>query len=160
MSIHCVLLFLNEILNLHSMDLFLNVLYYLETIHTTDHMEQPLGHIRGSQPILSDVRASTLVPNCSHFPTVPKLERSIHQAAAPDIENIYIKHVLGVSNEPSNVAVLGELGRMSMNIFRQERIIRYSFKLINSSRMINRSYICNKVSDFYDSFVGVKQGEP
>jgi hypothetical protein len=39
--------------------------------------------------------------------------------AAHDIEHIHVqfcKQVLGVSNKTSNVAVLGELGRMPMTI--------------------------------------------
>jgi hypothetical protein len=44
------------------------------------------------------------------------------------------------SNTTSNVAVLGELGRMPMQILRQERIIRYWFKLVMSSRILHRAY--------------------
>jgi hypothetical protein len=59
--------------------------------------------------------------------------------AAPDIEKIHItfrKHVLGVSSKTSNIAVLGELGRMPMKILRQERIIRYWFKLVMTSGIL------------------------
>jgi hypothetical protein len=48
--------------------------------------------------------------------------------AALDIEKIHIsfcKSVLGVNSKTSNVAVLGELGRMPMNILRQKRILKY-----------------------------------
>jgi hypothetical protein len=63
---------------------------------------------------------------------------------ALDIEKIHIsfcKSVLGVNSKTSNVAVLGELGRMPMKILRQERILKYWFKLVCSTGLLRRAYV-------------------
>ena len=52
---------------------------------------------------------------------------------APDVEHVhmkFLKQILGVRPQTSNVTIYGELGRMPLSIIRKERILIY--KLIKS----------------------------
>ena len=54
---------------------------------------------------------------------------------APDIERVhlkFLKQILNVKPQTSNIAVYGELGRVPSSIIRKERILRYWYKLIKS----------------------------
>ena len=56
--------------------------------------------------------------------------------SAPDAERVYLKflkQVLSVRPQTTNAAVYGELGRVPLNIPRKERILKYLFKINNSS---------------------------
>ena len=54
---------------------------------------------------------------------------------AVDIERVhtkYLKQLLSVRQQTSNVCVYGETGRFLLYVYRQIRIIKYWFKLISS----------------------------
>ena len=54
---------------------------------------------------------------------------------APDVERVhmkFLKQILGVRPQTSNVTIYGELGRMPLSIIRKERILKYWYKLIKS----------------------------
>ena len=64
--------------------------------------------------------------------------------ATPDIERVYLefmKRILGVGPQTTNVAVYGELGRVPLNIVRKERKLKYWFKIIKSEgSLINKLF--------------------
>ena len=52
---------------------------------------------------------------------------------APDIERVHIKflkQILGVRSQTSNIAVYGELGRLPFSVMRRIPIIKYEFKIM------------------------------
>ena len=56
--------------------------------------------------------------------------------SAPDAERVFLKflkQVLSVRPQTTNAAVYGELGSVPLNIPRKERILKYLFKINNSS---------------------------
>ena len=54
---------------------------------------------------------------------------------ANDIERVHVKflkQILGVRRQTSNIAVYGELGRVPLYVLRKIRILKYWFKILNS----------------------------
>ena len=54
---------------------------------------------------------------------------------ADDIERVHVKflkQILGVRRQTSNIAVYGELGRVPLYVLRKIRILKYWFKILNS----------------------------
>ena len=52
-----------------------------------------------------------------------------------DIEKVnlkFLKKILGVRKQTSNVAVYGELGRFPLFVLRTIRILKYWFKIMNA----------------------------
>ena len=64
--------------------------------------------------------------------------------AAPDIERVHLKfmkRILGVRPQTTNVAIYGELGRVPLNVIRKKRILKYWFKIIKSEgSLINKLF--------------------
>lgn len=58
---------------------------------------------------------------------------------APDIEHVhlkFLKQILGVKPQTSNVTVYGEFGRVPLSIIREERILKYWYKLMKSQNSL------------------------
>jgi hypothetical protein len=54
---------------------------------------------------------------------------------APDIERVYIKfckQLLCVRSQSTNIAVLGELGKVPLDVVRKRRILKYWYRILNS----------------------------
>ena len=71
----------------------------------------------------------------------------------PDIERVYLKflkQILCVRPQTSNIAVYGEVGRTPLYILRQERILRYYYKIINNPESIMFKLVQNYMVQRYN----------
>ena len=79
---------------------------------------------------------------------------------APDMDRIYmrfLKYVLNVRTQITNAAVFGELGRVSLDMLRKERILKYWYKLKSSQgsliNIIFRDQVENNIRNSWASYV-------
>ncbi|MEW8545044.1 MAG: reverse transcriptase family protein [Candidatus Thiodiazotropha sp.] len=66
-----------------------------------------------------------------------------------DIEKVhlrFLKQILGVRRQTSNIAVYGELGRFPLYIIRKIRILKYWFKILNSPNSLLFKVYCQQVN--------------
>ena len=69
---------------------------------------------------------------------------------APDIERVhlkFLKHILCVKPQTSNVPVYGELGRVPLSIIRKERILKYWYKLMKTPDSLIHKALLNHKDD-------------
>ena len=69
---------------------------------------------------------------------------------APDIERVHLKfmkQILCVKPQTSNVTVYGELGRVPLSIIRKERILNYWYKLMKSPDSLIHKALLNLKDD-------------
>jgi hypothetical protein len=75
---------------------------------------------------------------------------------SPDIEKVYVKflkQILHVRQQTTNVTVYGEVGRVPLNILRKERIIKYFYKIINTPDvLVYKSFMDSKINNVRGSW--------
>ena len=67
---------------------------------------------------------------------------------APDIERVHInflKQLLGVRSQTSNIGVYGELGRLPFSVMRRIRIIKYWFRIIKNPDSLTYKCFMNAI---------------
>ena len=75
---------------------------------------------------------------------------------APDIERVhlkFLKQILCVKPQTSNVTVYGELGRVPLSIIRKGRILKYWYKLMKSPDSLIQKALLN-LKDDNDQVIG------